>query len=109
MLTINWNNGQPERAYHLENPRPQTQQLRLDQPAAALLIADGSTLYRCDLFSAASPDRLEHAAATGSIFRPVCEARLYLRNRATGRHSRLEAAAFVRQSGIIDELVGTDP
>lgn len=97
LLTIA-RNGAPERAYHLENPHPRTQKLLLDQPLQALLIANGPARYVCDLFGAGSAERLENGAAPGSIFQPLCGSRLYLRNRAAGRHTRLETAAdFLRE------------
>src|SRR6478672_1460959 len=90
VLTIAWNDA-PERAYHLENPRPRNQVVALDPNyPSGLLIVEGAARYRCDLFDAASAQALEHDAAAGPIFEPLCESRLYVRNHASGRHTRLE-------------------
>lgn len=85
--------GSSERAYHLENPRPQTHTLALDaRNPRGLVVASATDRYDCDLFSGA-PTLLERAAASTSVFEPLCEGRVYLRNRASGRQTRLEATA----------------
>ena len=93
VLTIAWNDGTPARSFHLENPRPQTQTLALDAKASSsgLVLADRSGRHACDL---------ERAGTSGAVFEPVCDARLYLRNRTAGRHTRLETAAELLRDRI---------
>lgn len=90
VLRIAWKDGSPELAYHLENPRPNTRKLLLDEKySAGLVIAEGKNRYFCDLFGA---NALDQAKATRLSFSPMCEGRMYLRNPATGRRTNLEAA-----------------
>ena len=98
LLEVTWNDGTPERAYHLENPNPHDRTLLLDETyPSGLVIVEGTDRYSCDLFSAASPDLLEQGRGSRRIFVPLCESRLYLRNPAAGHHTALEAATdFVR-------------
>lgn len=86
-------NGGAERAYHLENPRPGVRSLRFDaRYTAGIVILEGSTRHECDLFTG-TPSPLERAAASGAVYHPLCDGRIYLRNHAAGRHTRLESAA----------------
>lgn len=93
ILTIGPKGGAPGRAYHLENPRPLTQGIVLDpRYANGLVITEGTRDFECDLFTGGAPIRLESAALSRAVFQPLCEGRVYLRNRASGRHTRLESA-----------------
>ncbi len=98
LLEVSWKGAAPARAYHLENPAPLDQTLRLDQQhPSGVVVARGSTRYACDLFSSGPPDLLEKARASPAIFAPLCESRIYLRNAAVGHRTTLEAATeFVR-------------
>lgn len=83
------------RAFHLENPHPSAQSLVLDASYPnGLVLIEGGRRYECDLFSGNAPIRLETAAA-GAAFQPLCDARIFLRNRASGRHTRLEKATDI--------------
>jgi hypothetical protein len=93
VLTVTPKRG-VERAYHLENPRPQSQTLVLDQHyASGLIVVGRSERFECDLLTSAAPLPIDKAAASGTVFQPLCGSRVYLRNRASGRHTRLETAA----------------
>jgi hypothetical protein len=93
ILTIGPKSGAPGRAYHLENPRPFTQTIVIDpRYAEGLVITEGTRRFECDLFSGSAPIRLESAALSRAVFQPLCEGRVYVRNRASGRHTRLESA-----------------
>jgi hypothetical protein len=96
LLTVAWSDGGGPRIYHLENSAPRTQRVGLDpQYPAGLIITERTTRHECDLFGGG--DTLGRAAA-GAPFEPLCNSRLFLRNRASGRHTRLEAATdFVRE------------
>jgi len=90
LLTVAWKDGGPEPTYHLENPKPSVRRLLLDEKySAGLVVTEGKNRYFCDLFGA---NALDQARATGLIFSPLCEGRVYLRNSATGHRTSLEAA-----------------
>lgn len=97
VLKVAWN-GTPEVSYHLENPARLTRSLVLDpQFPSGIVIVEGGSRYPCSLFSDASADLLNQAASSQSVFAPLCEMRLYLRNPAKGRRTALEAATeFLR-------------
>jgi hypothetical protein len=80
-------NGQAPRSYHLENPRPGQQQLALHSDGVALSIG-GDTLD-CALWRGV-PDALERARSTGLPYAPLCDGRLYLRNRVAGTQTHIE-------------------
>jgi len=91
VLKVAWNGG-PESTYHLENPKPATQKLLL-QPSG-LVIVEGGNRCNCELFAG---DTLTQAKASRTIYQPLCDGRIYLRNPGVGRRSTLEAAAeFLR-------------
>ena len=94
LLQVAWTDSSA--AYHLENPRPETQKLILDANyPAGLSIVAGKNRYSCDLFG---NDVLAKAHASQLIFQPLCEGRIYLRNAATGHRTTLEAATeFLRE------------
>lgn len=91
VLKVAWA-GRPEAAYHLENPKPKAQKLMLD--AGGLFLVAGKRRIPCDVFTS---DSLALARSSGPVFAPVCEGLMYLRNRASGSRTTLEAATeFVR-------------
>ncbi|MEN8175370.1 MAG: hypothetical protein ABFS23_06385 [Pseudomonadota bacterium] len=106
VLSLGWD-GQPvETEYHLENPDPRRQQVRLAEDFRQGLVIktdDGQT--RCDLWSG---DSLEQARRTGLPFAPLCNARLFLRNPTTGRRSRLESLTEFLRDNVWggEEIVG---
>ena len=97
VLTIAWN-GTPEASYHLENPAPASQRLALDESfPAGIVILEAGNRQPCNLFGDGSAKFLDQARSTQSIFAPLCEGRLYLRNSAKGERTALEAATeFLR-------------
>ena len=96
LLRIAWKDGGPGLAYHLENPKPESRRLLLDEKhPAGLVVTEGKNRYFCDLFEA---EALDQAKASRLIFYPLCEGRVYLRNPATGHRTTLETATeFVRE------------
>ena len=90
LLRVEWKDGGPDLAYHLENPKPRVRRLLLDEKyPAGLVVTEGKNRYFCDLFGA---NGLDQAKATRLIFSPMCEGGVYLRNPATGHRTNLEAA-----------------
>lgn len=75
-------------AYHLENPSPATQTLRL--ATEGIEIVAGNDVSRCGLWSGGANSALEAAKRRGLPFAPLCNDRLYLRNRVAGNQTSLE-------------------
>jgi hypothetical protein len=98
LLKVTWRNGARELTYHLENPKPQVQRLLLDETyPSGLVIVEGGRPYRCDLFGAEPVNALDQGSSSHSIFAPLCERRLALRNPAVGHRTSLEAVTdFLR-------------
>ena len=98
LMEVSWGDGSAKRVYHLENPKPRTRTLLLDEKYPfGLVIAEGQARDSCDLFSAAPPDLLEQGRVSRRVFHPLCDSRLYLRNPAVGHRTRLEVATeFLR-------------
>ncbi len=97
VLKVAWN-GVPEVSYHLENPAPLTQKLVLDEkfPSGIVIVEQGER-HPCSLLGSTPANTLDQAASSRSIFAPLCEARLYLRNQARGQRTALEAGTeFLR-------------
>ena len=81
--------GGATRDYHLENPRPGLQALRLDAESRLRLTGkEGEVL--CSLDPATAEAQLELAARSGLPYAPLCEGRLYLRNSVPGTATALE-------------------
>ena len=100
VLTITWS-GTAEATYHLENPAPASQRLVLDGSfPAGIVIREGANHYSCTLFADRSATPLDQARSSQSIFAPLCEGRLYLRNSAKGQRTSLEAATEFLRSEV---------
>lgn len=86
------------RAYHLENPHPRSQSLRLDAAYPYGIVIDSAGgRTQCDMWSAA-PSVLELASQRTDAYVDLCGGRLYLRNPVRGRATRLEQATdFLRR------------
>jgi len=96
LLQVAWNDGGAEASFHLENPEPRKQWLRLDEKyPEGIVVAEGKNRYSCALFESGV---LEEANTSQRVFAPLCEGRVNLRNAATGHRTRLEATAeFLRE------------
>jgi hypothetical protein len=100
VLTITWS-GTAEATYHLENPAPASQRLAVDGSfPTGIVILDGANRYSCSLFADGSVTPLDQARSSQSIFAPLCEGRLYLRNSAKGQRTTLEAATEFLRSEV---------
>ena len=97
VLTVAWN-GSAEGSYHLHNPAPLSQTIMLDEKfSSGIVIVDRGSRHPCNLFSGSSANALDQARSSQSIFSPLCEGRIYLRNPAKGQRTELEAATeFLR-------------
>ena len=83
------------RSYHLENPRPGAQLLRLD-PGGVTLV-EGGRQMNCALWD--RDDALARAQRSALPFAPLCGGRLYLRNPAQGTYTELERVTnFLRDN-----------
>ncbi len=90
--------SRPE-SYHLENPDPTTRTVTLeDGPEPALVIRGRAGVTRCAPWS----DRLaalRAARKTQMPYAPICDGKLFLRNKVTGARTNLEATAeFLRDN-----------
>jgi hypothetical protein len=77
--------------YHLENPEPDSQTLTLDpdHPNGIRLTAGGRNTD-CVLWDASGAGALSRAKDSGLPYAPICDDRLYLRNRVAGTYTPLE-------------------
>ena len=87
LLSLEPGKGQEPRSYHLQNPDPQGQSIRLAQNG--LVITAAGRDFGCGLW-ARDPAPLDQASASGLPYAPLCDGRLYLRNRVAGRRTDLE-------------------
>jgi hypothetical protein len=87
LLTLEGSAGGGRRSYHLQNPDPQRQQVRLAEDG--LMVSAGGQDIACDLWGGDAA-ALEQASASGLPYAPLCAGRLYLRNRVAGRRTDLE-------------------
>lgn len=91
----------PEASYHLENPAPASQRLALDESfPSGIVIVEGGKRYPCNLFGDGSVGSLDRARSSRSIYAPLCEGRLYLRNPAKGQRTTLESATEFLRSQV---------
>ena len=83
--------------WHLENPFPDTQELRLDPDHPhGLVIVTGRQVTPCELWQTI-PSKLSTASQKIQAYVPLCDGRVLLRNPTVGSRSRKEwAADFVR-------------
>jgi len=95
LLRVDWKDGAPEQAWHLENSRPGNARILLDEKySSGLVITEGANRYSCDLLGG---NALEQGRNTQLIYYPLCEGRIYLRNPAKGHRTALEVATeFLR-------------
>jgi hypothetical protein len=104
LLTLDWG-GHGSASYHLENAEPADQQLELGQDGVA--IAKEGTNSTCALWTG-TPSALQTAGASGLPYAPLCDARLYLRNRVEGHRTDLERMTDLLRDNVWggDAIVG---
>ena len=98
VLEITKQSGAAKLSYHLQNAKPHSQKLALDETyPSGILILEDKNRYPCPLFTGDSPDALDQARSSPLIYASLCAGRLYLRNPAKGNRTTLEAATeFLR-------------
>ena len=123
LLLIQWNDGQPAEAYHLENALPATQKLFLDPgyPEGIVLVSQ-KDIQHCALWSVPTVSELAKAVGSGKTHAPLCDKRLFLRNKTIGHKTTLEQVtdllrthvwqgekitAFVRETFYQDAYLNT--
>jgi hypothetical protein len=90
LLRLDWDDG-VRAAYHLENPDPKRQVLRLSDAAPhGVQISSGGRRVDCDLWLAGVTNPLEDAQRSALPFAPLCDGHLFLRNRVAGNFTSLE-------------------
>lgn len=85
-------------AFHLENPAPGRQWIRLaDGPSLGVVITAGDERQACALWNGDGSGPLAKARRSALPYAPLCGGRLYLRNSVTGARSQLEGVTdFLR-------------
>jgi hypothetical protein len=98
VLEVAWKDAAANLAYHLENAKPSSQRLSLDEKyPAGIVILEGKNRYPCELLAGGATDALEQARNSQLIHAGLCAGRVYLRNPAKGHRTSLEAATeFLR-------------
>jgi hypothetical protein len=91
LLTIDWLATAGGRAtYHLQNPYPRLQALRLSvADAHTVAVTNGQGLL-CTLWANDGRGELAAASSSGLPYAPLCGGALYLRNPIAGHHTSLE-------------------
>jgi len=91
VLTLEWGTPGGGASYHLENPHPKHQTVRLatSQPDG-LAVSFGDSEDACIVWLAGGLSALEAARRSGQAYAPLCDGRLYLRNRVPGARTELE-------------------
>lgn len=91
VLTLRRSGEQAANSYHIQNPRPLTQRLALDQsdPKGIRISGEGRPV-ECPLWAAGQPRVLDEARRSSLPDAPICGDRLYLRNAVAGTYTNLE-------------------
>ncbi len=103
LLELDWQDPGESRllhhaSYHLENPDPHgLKDIRLDASVGGLhLRLDGESLD-CALWTGVPTTQLEKAQKSALPYAPMCNDRMYLRNRVAGTYTRIESVTnFLR-------------
>ena len=96
LIRVEWKDSATPQLTHIENPRPHTSQLLLDEasPSSGIIISEGNKRIACELFGSGV---LDQAKRSRLVYFSLCEGRLYARNPSIGHRSGLESATeFVR-------------
>ncbi len=97
VLRLEWGVGQPVMV-HLENPAPRHQVIALDEESRrGLIVRLDLNAFPCELWSKSTTSALDQARATRSNYSPICDGRIYVRNKSTGyRTTRELVVDFLR-------------
>ena len=100
VLTLDWGPRGERVSYHLENVNPRTQTIELaGTNAQGVRISAAGGSLSCDLWRGNGASALEQAKRSGLPYAPLCDGRLFLRNRVSGSHTTLESVTdFLRDN-----------
>lgn len=100
LLVLKWEGVKKPDTYHLENRFPAKQTLLLkDEFPMGIVIQSLGEQDQFGLWQSIAKGPLSEARKSNALFAPVCDNRVYLRNKSRGRKTRLESAAdFLRRS-----------
>jgi len=91
VLTLDWGPKGGTAIYHLENVRPQAQAIALAElDVHGIRVTVGGRTSTCQLWSGGAASALEQARRSALPYAPLCEGRLYLRNRVSGNQTSIE-------------------
>jgi hypothetical protein len=91
LLMLDWGEAIEPQFYHLENPDPRGQEIRLSASEPhGVQILSGDRSASCSLWFGGNGDPLEAARRSAVAYAPLCGNRLYLRNHVAGRATALE-------------------
>ena len=97
LLTLDWGTPDGHLTYHLENPSPREQSIHLSTADFGIQIGSGNQSTGCRLWSGIAAGPLDDARRSSLPYAPLCDGRLFLRNRAAGRYTALEwTSEFLR-------------
>lgn len=98
LLLLDRGGGDAPLAFHLENPDPGRQRIRLaDAPARGVVITAAGESRDCVLWTDDLRGPLAEARRSALPYAPLCGDRLYLRNPVSGARTRLESVTdFLR-------------
>jgi hypothetical protein len=107
VLRLQWGQNGVVDTYHLENPEPTRQAILLDPGyPEGLVIVSGEERYRCELWSEPSHSNLFEARASHSTYAPLCDDRLFLRNKTQGHKTTVEwVTDFLRRHVAYGEKI----
>jgi hypothetical protein len=91
LLRLWWPGAETPISYHLENPLPKTQMLTLiDKRPYGIRISQAGNEFDCELWPFERANVLQEAQRSDLPFAPLCQDRLYLRNRVSGTYTHVE-------------------
>ena len=93
VLTLDWGAAAPSESFHLENAQPDRSLSLAAAARGTLLLTFGDRSAACAVSLGGAGPRsatLEVARASALPYAPVCDGRLYVRNRTTARASAIE-------------------
>ncbi|HTZ38882.1 MAG TPA: hypothetical protein VMB77_01900 [Syntrophales bacterium] len=101
VLRLSWGSGAATAEYHLENARPGSQKLLLDERhPQGLVIEERKKKSNCDLWGTNSKESLAAARATHAAYASLCGGKLYLRNPVKGHRTQIESVTDFLRDGV---------
>lgn len=99
LLQLRANPEGEAQSFHIENPNPAQQTVRFDDgPTPAIEITTAAGSDRCSPWGG-DGDALSAARKSGLAYAPLCDGKLFLRNRVTGARTNIEATTdFLRDN-----------